>query len=97
MKRTSWIMQREMLEANVAPNIYEELKAAWKEESEALQKSIKDWEKPDGILYAASAETANLVKYMPVQSSLRSTTNKDNYWDVLHYFNIVQVKLFLFF
>ena len=27
-QRTSWIMEQEMLEANVAPNIYEELKEA---------------------------------------------------------------------
>lgn len=76
-QRTSWIMERELLDAKVAPNIYEELKAAWKEESEALQNSIKDWEKPNGILYAASPETAELVKYVPVQSSLTEIPFRD--------------------
>lgn len=27
----------------------------------------------------------------------KSTTNKDNFWYVLHYFKIVQIKLFSFF
>ena len=31
-QRTSRIMERELLNANVAPNIYEELKEAWKQE-----------------------------------------------------------------
>ena len=76
-QRTSWIMEREMLVAQVAPNIYEELKSAWKEEAETLKESIKDWEKPNGLLYAASPETAELVKYMPVQSSLTEIPFRD--------------------
>lgn len=69
-QRTSRIMERELLNANVAPNIYEELKEAWKQESELLRESIEKWEKPKGLLYAASHETAELVKCMPVQSKL---------------------------
>lgn len=34
---------------------------------------------------------------MDIEDCIRSTTNKDNYWYVLHYFKIVQTKLFLFF
>lgn len=76
-QRTSWIMEQEMLEANVAPNIYEELKEAWKQEAELLRESIEKWEKPKGLLYAASPETAGLVRYMPVQSSLTEIPFRD--------------------
>ena len=76
-QRTSWIMERELLNANVAPNIYEELKEAWKQEAESLRQSIEKWEKPKGLLYAASPETAELVRYMPVQMSLTGIRFRD--------------------
>ena len=76
-QRTSRIMERELLNANVAPNIYEELKDAWKQEAELLRESIEKWEKPKGVLYAASPETAELVKYMPVQRSLTGIRFRD--------------------
>lgn len=76
-QRTSRIMERELLNANVAPNIYEELKEAWKQESELLRESIEKWEKPKGLLYAASHETAELVKCMPVQSKLTKIPFRD--------------------
>lgn len=76
-QRTSWIMERELLTANVAPNIYEELKEAWKQEAESLRQSIEKWEKPKGVLYAASPETAELVRYMPVQRSLTGIRFRD--------------------
>ena len=76
-QRTSWIMERELLTANVAPNIYEELKEAWKQEAELLRESIEKWEKPKGVLYAASPETAELVRYMPVQRSLTGIRFRD--------------------
>ena len=73
--RTAEIMERELLEANVAPAIYDELKVAWKKESESLQESLKTWKGPEGgLLYAVTEETAELVKSMPVKSSL---TEKD--------------------
>ena len=70
-------MERELLTANVAPNIYEELKEAWKQEAESLRQSIEKWEKPKGVLYAASPETAELVRYMPVQRSLTGIRFRD--------------------
>ncbi len=76
-QRTSWIMERELLTANVAQNIYEELKEAWKQEAESLWQSIEKWEKPKGVLYAASPETAELVRYMPVQRSLTGIRFRD--------------------
>ena len=76
-QRTSWIMERELLTANVALNIYEELKEAWKQEAESLRQSIEKWEKPKGVLYAASPETAELVSYMPVQRSLTGIQFRD--------------------
>ena len=76
-QRTSWIMERELLTANVAQNIYEELKEAWKQEAESLRQSIEKWEKPKGVLYAASPETAELVRYMPVQRSLTGIRFRD--------------------
>ena len=76
-QRTSRIMERELLNANVAPNIYEELKEAWKQEAESLRESIEKWEKPKGVLYAASPETAELVRYMPVQRSLTGIRFRD--------------------
>ena len=76
-QRTSRIMERELLNANVAPNIYEELKEAWKQEAESLRQSIEKWEKPKGVLYAASPETAELVKCMPVQSKLTKIPFRD--------------------
>ena len=76
-QRTSWIMERELLTANVAQNIYEELKEAWKQEAESLRQSIEKWEKPKGVLYAASPETAELVRYMPVQRSLTGIQFRD--------------------
>lgn len=76
-QRTSRIMERELLAANVAPNIYEELKEAWQEEEKSLRKSIEKCEKPKGLLYTASPETAELVKYMPVQSSLTQIPFRD--------------------
>lgn len=76
-QRTSRIMERELLNANVAPNIYEELKEAWKQEAESLRESIEKWEKPKGVLYAASPETAELVKCMPVQSKLTKIPFRD--------------------
>ena len=76
-QRTSRIMERELLTANVAQNIYEELKEAWKQEAESLRQSIEKWEKPKGVLYAASPETAELVRYMPVQRSLTGIRFRD--------------------
>ena len=70
-------MERELLTANVAQNIYEELKEAWKQEAESLRQSIEKWEKPKGVLYAASPETAELVRYMPVQRSLTGIRFRD--------------------
>ena len=69
--RTADIMERELLEVHVAPAIYNELKVAWKKESELFQESLKTWKGPEGgLLYAVTEEVAELVKSMPVQSSL---------------------------
>lgn len=76
MKTTEEVIGRELLTAKVAPEIYEELKEAWKAESEMLQESIKNWEKPN-VMYAASPETAELVKYMPMQSALTNIPFRD--------------------
>lgn len=70
--RTAEIMERELLEVNIAPVIYDELKVAWKNEAELLQESMKTWKRPEGgLLYAVTEEAAELVKSMPVQSSLK--------------------------
>lgn len=55
-----------------------------------------------GILLIFLSQSVYVVKtnHTGVSVTLgqvRSTTNKDNYWYVLHYSKIVQIKLFLFF
>ncbi len=75
---TETIMEREMLQATVGPDIYEELKKAWQEEANSLQESLKAWKEPEsGLLYAATTETAELVKSMPLQSSLTEIPFRD--------------------
>lgn len=77
-KTTETIMERELLRASVAPDVYEELKKAWQEEANSLQKSLEEWKKPEGgLLYAATTETAELVKSMPVQSTLTEIPFRD--------------------
>lgn len=75
---TETIMEREMLQASVGPDIYEELKKAWQKEANSLPKSLEEWKEPEGgLLYAATTETAELVKSMPVQSSLTEIPFRD--------------------
>ncbi len=75
---TETIMKREMLQASVGPDIYEELKKAWQEEANSLQKSLEAWKEPEGgLLYAANIETAELVESMPLQSSLTEIPFRD--------------------
>lgn len=78
MNTTETIMERELLRASVAPDIYEELKVAWQEEANSLQESLEAWKEPEGgLLYAATTETAELVKSMPLQSSLTEIPFRD--------------------
>ena len=57
---TETIMEREMLQASVGPDIYEELKKAWQKEANSLPKSLEEWKEPEGgLLYAATTETMN--------------------------------------
>ncbi len=52
---TETIMKREMLQASVGPDIYEELKKAWQEDANSLPKSLEAWKEPEGgLLYAAT-------------------------------------------
>ena len=80
---TETIMKREMFQASVGPDIYEELKKAWQEEAKSLQKSLESWkleawkELEGGLLYAATIETAELVESMPWQSSLTEIPFRD--------------------
>jgi hypothetical protein len=77
-KTTETIMEREMLQASVGPDVYEELKVAWQEESKSLQESLEDWKEPEGgLLYAVTTETAELIKLMPLQSSLTEIPFRD--------------------
>lgn len=75
---TETIMEREMLQSSVGADIYEVLKESWKEEAQSLHQSLEEWKEPEGgLLYAATTETAELVKSMPVQSSLTEIPFRD--------------------
>lgn len=47
-------MEREMLQASVGSNIYEELKKSWQEESKSLQESLEAWKEPEGLTAVCS-------------------------------------------